>query len=614
MVPTYGAAEKLATCLDSLRQYAPGDCHILVIDDGTPDNSIAECCEAHAFPNLTYVRSDVNRGFVATCNWGFKEIAGGADDILLLNSDTELTEGCIEEMRRVLHLHERHGVVCPRSNNATIFSIPRYDPNMAPSAAYEVWKRVKAGLPEYSLMPTAVGFCMLVKRFIVDRFGLFDEIYSPGYNEENDFVCRINRYGYSAIAANRAFVFHHESSTFGERRKELDRKNREILLERYPEYEKTVSEYVQYGIDPVERFSALVLQHRPAILYDVFHLSGKHSGTSEFALNLLHELHPLLREEFDVYVGIGEDARFFMPDLNGYWLFEDRAGSDMLFDLAFKPCQVFTWTEFRRMNRVSPRVSFVLQDIIAVRCNYLTSIDRNTLFMKTADLADRVFSISSYTLSDFNAFFRRDLNSQVIHHGTDLGLDASESWPGEHVLIMGNQYAHKGVKDLLPYMAEIGPVTVLGGDPPIDALPASVNWKTSGSLTRTQMRVLFAKASVLVYPSHYEGYGLPIVDALALGKPVIALDTELNRELRASLNNPDLQLIPSLQQLPRAVKSVLQNGTQNGNRPPNSVRRWKDVATEYAAAIGELIRTPANPEKMRARNELFRVMDASRHP
>jgi GT2 family glycosyltransferase len=614
LIPVYGAAEKLDTCLASLGQYAPAGSHIFVLDDGTPDGSVAECCRRHAISNLTYVRSDVNRGFVATCNWGYRDVAPAGNDILLLNSDTELTAGCIEEMQRVLYLHERHGVVCPRSNNATIFSIPKYDPKMPPSAAYEIWRQIRANLPEYSLMPTAVGFCMLVKRFILDRFGLFDEVYNPGYNEENDFVCRINRYGYSTVAANRAFVFHYESSTFGARRVELERQHREILLERYPEFEKSVSEYGQYGIDPVERFSVLLLPRRQAILYDVFHLSGKHSGTSEFALNLLRELYPLLRDEFDVHVGLSEEGRFFAPDLNGYALFEDRPGSDSLFDLAFKPCQLFTWAEFRRMNRVSPRVCFVLQDIIAVRCNYLTSVDRNTLFERTAELADHVFSISSYTLSDFNAFYHRDLEAKVIHHGTNLGLDAAESGPGEHILLMGNRYAHKGVKDALPYMADMGPVAVLGGEPPNEPLPATITWRKSGSLTRTQMRLLFAKASILVYPSHYEGYGLPIADALALGKPVIALDTELNRELRSSMNDPDLHLIPSLQQLPVAVKAALQNSRRDSKRRPEHVRRWKHVAEDYAAAIRELIRTPPNPDKMRARSELFRVMDASRHP
>ena len=156
-------------------------------------------------------------------------------------------------MQAVLHLHEKHGVVSPRSNNATIFSIP-----------HAAWNQVRHLLPRYQVMPTAVGFCMLIKAEILDRFPLFDEIYSPGYNEENDFICRINRYGYSALAANWAYVFHHESSSFGSRRAKLEEAHRRILLFRYPEYERKVADYERFHKDPVERFAALAVAASPA--------------------------------------------------------------------------------------------------------------------------------------------------------------------------------------------------------------------------------------------------------------------------------------------------------------------------------------------------------------
>jgi glycosyltransferase involved in cell wall biosynthesis len=326
----------------------------------------------------------------------------------------------------------------------------------------------------------------------------------------------------------------------------------------------------------------------------------------------VRDLYPLLRSDFDVQVGTSEPGRFFASDLNGYPLFEDRPGSSALFDLAFKPCQLFTWAEFRRMSRLAPRISFVLQDIIAVRCNYLTSIDRNTLFEKTAELADHVLAISRYTLSDFNAFFGQNLAAEVIHHGTNLGGDPLESWRDEHVLVMGNDFAHKGVKDALPYLKEAGPVAVLGGLAPSE-IPPNVKWYTSGSLSRTQIRQLFAKTSVLVYPSHYEGYGLPVVDVLALGKPVVALDTEVNRELQSSLENPKFQLIRSMEHLPEAVTAALQMGQRDGKMRPDNVRTWKHVAEDYAESIRKWVAMPPNPQKMRGRYELFRVMDASRH-
>ncbi len=615
LIPAYGAADKLAVCLRSLREHAPGDCHVFVLDDGTPDSSISRCCTENAFANLTYLRSDENRGFVVTCNWGWSEVAPRGQDILLLNSDTKVTAGFLEEMLRVLYLHERHGTVCPRSNNATIYSVPIDIAGITPEESFRIWREISSDLPDYTVMPTAVGFCMLIKAAVLDRFGLFDEVYSPGYNEENDFVCRINRYGFSAVAANHAFVFHYENSSFGARRRALEQRNGDILRTRYPEYERAVTEYFQYSLDPVERF-AVLRRHksRPAILYDLFHLSNSHSGTSEFSLNLLREIHTLMAEECDVVIGLSEKGRFFAPELNGYTLYEDRPGGEMLFDLAFKPCQIFTWAEFRRMARLSPRVALTLQDIIAVRCNYLTSVDRKTIFSKTVELSDKVFTISSYTHSDFEAFFIQDFEAQVIHHGSNVGLTAAEFLPGEHILLMGNSYAHKGVNDALPHLLEFGPIAVLGGEPPDEALPTHVKWHTSGTLSRMRIRELFSKARLLVYPSHYEGYGLPIIDALSLGKPVVALDTEVNRELKSALSDTaEFVLVHSFEELPGIIPALLEKNGSGENRPAG-MRDWKQVAEEYVAAFRKLLKQPPDARKLRARHDFVRVMESSRHP
>ena len=239
-----------------------------------------------SIPHLRYIRNRENRGFVKNCNFGMREIASPESDILLLNSDTEVTAGFMEEMREVLDLNVNHAVVCPRSNNASIFSVP-FDRTVPPLEAYETWHHMREFLPRYTVTPTAVGFCMLIRRRILDEVGLFDEIYSPGYNEENDFACRLRRRGYSVVAANQAFVYHQGQSSFDAQRNELEARNRKILVQRYPEYLQRVREYVELRLDPVEHFASLFRPHRPLILYDLSSLGGKQCDDSASALRLL---------------------------------------------------------------------------------------------------------------------------------------------------------------------------------------------------------------------------------------------------------------------------------------------------------------------------------------
>ncbi len=607
LIPVYGAAEKLRLCLDSLHRFAPADSRIYVLDDATPDESIAAVCQTMAATgmNLQYARSPENRGFVHTCNWGAGEFWQSGSDLLLLNSDTEITQGAIEEMQVVLRLHEKHAVVTPRSNNATIFSVPAIGRLLPPQQSYEVWLKVKGDLPRYTVMPTAVGFCLLIKRTVYERFGLFDEAYSPGYNEENDFVCRINRYGYSAVAANHAFVFHYESSSFGERRVQLEDVNRERLLRRYPEYERKVSDYIKFYLDPVEAFASLHVRHRPRILFDLFHLPAAHTGTSEFGLNLLREVGRIVEDEFDLYVGICQPEAFFDNVLAGYRIYEDHPHHRMTFDLLFKPCQVFSWHEFRRMNRLAPRITWVLQDIIAVRCEYLNSPVRRDLFERAVSLSNCVFTISQFSQADYAAFYGTvDSNMRVIYHGTNERLGNGLPAIGEYILIMGNYFAHKGVSDALAHLSAEYPVMVVGGTELAKDNP-NVRWLKSGQVSHLEMREAVAGARLLVYPSHYEGFGLPIIDALAMGKPVIALESEVNHEISVLLNDSNFEMIRSLRELNGVISRLWRDAA---NQPMRQPRRWCDTAEEYVNVFRELLLEDINIERLRIRSRaLFTV-------
>jgi len=432
VVPAYGAAEELLQCLRSLIKHAPANCTVTVVDDATPDDSVRVACESvlAGFPQLSYHRIEENRGFVGACNFAFEHLRKPGADLLLLNSDTEVTEGFLEEMQGVLYLHDRHGVVTPRSNNATIFSVPWSNRHMLPAAeSYELWKRIRELLPRYQVMPTAVGFCMLVKAEVLERFGLFDEIYSPGYNEENDFVCRINRGGYSAIAANRAYVFHSERSSFGTRRRSLEIINSQTLADRYPEYDRKNAAYYEFLVDPVEIFAHLYAPHRHRILFDLFDWPAERSESSVFALGLFREVSRLAGNDIELFAGVRESQTFFTNELAGQQVYTDDPKARMSFDLVFRPSQIFGWEEFSRMSRMAPRVSYLSLGLMGVRSDFLNSPARQILFLKVAELSDCVFAVSEFANADFEAFYGTNMPMRVIPDGNLLPASGQPAQP-----------------------------------------------------------------------------------------------------------------------------------------------------------------------------------------
>jgi glycosyltransferase involved in cell wall biosynthesis len=220
------------------------------------------------------------------------------------------------------------------------------------------------------------------------------------------------------------------------------------------------------------------------------------------------------------------------------------------------------------------------------------------------ELADSVFTISDFSRSDFNAFFRMDQPMRVIRLGTDYGLIADECQPGEYILVVGNNYAHKGLADALSHLDDEFPVVVLGGDEN-GYHRDNMRWLTSGQLTRKQMRELYYGAKILVYPSHYEGFGLPVLDALALGKPTIVLDTEVNRELEILVGDGNLRLIKSARQLRSTIGEIVEKERRLPGAP---LRRWRDVAREYVAAFDAILTEEVKLSRLRSRWETIRLL------
>lgn len=111
--------------------------------------------------------------------------------------------------------------------------------------------------------------------------------------------------------------------------------------------------------------------------------------------------------------------------------------------------------------------------------------------------------------------------------------------PEEYVLFVGNREPRKNLPVLLDAMARLWPkvpplvlVGPSGWGPALDAsgLPPEAV-VIPGYLSEEALRGAVAGASVLVFPSRYEGFGLPPVEAFACGTPVVASDIPVLREV-----------------------------------------------------------------------------------
>src|SRR5208337_3902536 len=143
------------------------------------------------------------------------------------------------------------------------------------------------------------------------EFGLFDESYSPGYNEENDLMMRANRCGYRAALANRAWVYHAGEVSFSSSQspKQLqEEKNAALLNERYPEYKPSVQRYCNGAHFQAELLLAGLLPDREGrldLVFDLSNIGPHHNGTFVASKRLLERASKLW-PQFNLYVMISE--------------------------------------------------------------------------------------------------------------------------------------------------------------------------------------------------------------------------------------------------------------------------------------------------------------------
>ncbi|BFR50062.1 FkbM family methyltransferase [Nitratidesulfovibrio sp. HK-II] len=254
IVPVYAGTDQTLACLHSVlaADLAPEDsaaprAHVVVVNDASPEPELAQAVRRLAELGLVeLVKNPANRGFVASVNAG---MALHPDrDVVLLNSDTVVFPGWLGRMAAHLAAWPDAGSVTPLSNNATICSYPvterdnRAGLELDAAALDALAATVNAGTAVD--IPTAVGFCMLIRRGCLTATGPFDEAtFGRGYGEENDFCMRAAALGWRHLLAADVFVRHAGEMSFGDDAAPLKEAAFETVQRLHPDYLRTVAAY-----------------------------------------------------------------------------------------------------------------------------------------------------------------------------------------------------------------------------------------------------------------------------------------------------------------------------------------------------------------------------------
>jgi GT2 family glycosyltransferase/Flp pilus assembly protein TadD len=219
VILTFNQIDYTKKCIESVFKHTKEHFELIVVDNGSSDGTLeylqSELRDHRPEIRIKILRNKHNLGFAAGNNQGIAAAKG--DYVLLLNNDVVVTRGWLQRLLACVEQNPETGLVGPRTNYAA-------GPQRVSEVSYDLTNLV--GLEQFAEEFAGknkgqsrdqwriVGFCMLIKRKVIEKIGGLDTRYGLGNFEDDDFCIRAKLAGFNAKIAQDCYVHHFGGKTF----------------------------------------------------------------------------------------------------------------------------------------------------------------------------------------------------------------------------------------------------------------------------------------------------------------------------------------------------------------------------------------------------------------
>ncbi len=248
VIVTYNSAKTVPALFTSLIKTIRKQDEVIFVDNASKDGTqkkIAKLISGH--DQFKLIKNKHNEGFSAGCNIGIKN--SNNDFIVLLNPDTIVEGNWLGKMLFAFE-DERVAAVGPLSNYVAGYqNVSLYLDNsklQQNTSANEINKILeKKYSKEFSETKLLIGFCMMIKREVLNKLGLLDENLFLG-NDDLELSWRFRINDYKIVIAKDTFVYHEGQKSF----KTVDKSVTDKLVQESTDalYEKLKNYYGEYNV------------------------------------------------------------------------------------------------------------------------------------------------------------------------------------------------------------------------------------------------------------------------------------------------------------------------------------------------------------------------------
>ncbi|MFA5969784.1 MAG: glycosyltransferase [Sphingomonas sp.] len=214
VLPTYNGLHFTMASIASVGRFLPDVPFELIVADNVSSDQTETVLKDRK--DIRYIRHPENLGFLRSCNRAARFARG--DFIFLLNNDTLVAPGWLDELYTLFCLHDNVGLV----GSKLIYPDGRLQEAggiiWQDGSAWNYGKFQDPGRPEFNYVRETdycSGAAIMLPKRLWDEVGGFDEMYVPSYCEDSDLALRVRSLGYSVLYSPLSVVAHFEGMTQG---------------------------------------------------------------------------------------------------------------------------------------------------------------------------------------------------------------------------------------------------------------------------------------------------------------------------------------------------------------------------------------------------------------
>lgn len=238
IIPACNQVEVTRQFLESLLDHTPELHEVIFVDNGSNDGTSQffdhllanweAVVDSHDRPQdaatlsraetpgdtiLRLISNSRNIGMPGALNQGIESATG--QYVVVLHNDLLFTDGWLDGLLRCAENAPDAAIVGPVTNHATSMQADPHALYNDEEGMHDYADHVASEHDgEWLEVPAVSGFCMLIRREVLEDIGRFDERFGYGIFEDSDFCLRARKAGHGVYIASDTFVHHFGGLTF----------------------------------------------------------------------------------------------------------------------------------------------------------------------------------------------------------------------------------------------------------------------------------------------------------------------------------------------------------------------------------------------------------------